>query len=110
MEDVLANVRPELVQYGIPFNCAGGRNRNVYLPRVIRLEQGPREAHIVRMLPSQTLADYEVHAETIAEAFGVARVRMAREGYSHERLLRIELLADDPLDQVLPDHPVALTS
>jgi S-DNA-T family DNA segregation ATPase FtsK/SpoIIIE len=109
MQDLLANVRPELCQYGMPMGCRS-TGRNVYLPTVVCIDDGPPEAHIVRMLPGQRVAEYQAHAATIAEAFGVARVRMAREGHPHEQLVRVELLVDDPLTTPPDEQPVPLTS
>lgn len=112
MQSVLANVHPDLCQYGYSVGCRTS-GRNIYVPHVIDLDFGPPEVHTVRMLPGQTVADYEVHADTIAECFGVARVRMTRltgRGYVEDRLLRIELLVTDPLNTTTGYESKALTS
>lgn len=104
LQDVLANVRgPELVQYGIPFSCAGGRSRSVYVPPVIGVDDGPPEVFTVQLLPGQLPADFEQHAAALAFHLGVARVRVSAVPRTpgSPPLVRLALLEHDPLEDTV---------
>jgi S-DNA-T family DNA segregation ATPase FtsK/SpoIIIE len=103
VQEVLAYVRPELVQYGNPMNC-GGRGRNVYVPQVIGVDDGPPETFTVRMLPGQLPADYEQHAMALAYHLGVTRVRVdpVRRTPGTPPLVQLVLLESDPLLDTFP--------
>lgn len=75
-------------------SCAGISGMST--PGVSSVVLGEPDRLMVRMLPGQTVADYEQHADRIAEAFGVARVRVTKRTRGY---VRIELLNRDPLEQ-----------
>jgi hypothetical protein len=101
LQDVL--VGRELFQYG----HANLGYRTVNVPRVVAFEDGPPPAFIVRPLAGQVVSDFTDHAAAIAECLDVARVRITRQA---DGLIRVELLAVDPLDTVVAEGPALLTS
>jgi DNA segregation ATPase FtsK/SpoIIIE, S-DNA-T family len=98
VQDVLAGVRPELIQYG----KTSQECKTIHVPTVVAADDGPPQAFTIRALPGQTLAHYEAHAQTLAECLDVARARFVRAG---PRLMRLELFETDPL---LDDVPLPL--
>lgn len=106
VEEILANVRPELIQFGQSMNCHS-RGRNVYIPHVVAVDDGPPVAFTIQMLPGQILQDYVQHAATLAECLDVARVRITRSGRG---LVRCELLQSDPLGETATATPALLMS
>jgi hypothetical protein len=101
LQDVL--VGRELFQYG----HANLGYRTVHVPRVIAFHDGPPPAFTVRPVPGQVVADFQDHAAAIAECLQVARVRISRQ---RDGLIRVELLARDPLDTTVNEGPALLSS
>jgi hypothetical protein len=101
LQDVL--VGRELFQYG----HANLGYRTVHVPRVIAFDDGPPPAFTVRPVVGQVVADFTDHAAAIAECLEVARVRITRQPGG---LIRVELLAVDPLDTTVSEGPALLTS
>lgn len=104
VSDILASL--DLIQYGHSLNC-GSKGRNIYLPRIRWVEDGPPRAVIVEMLPGQILGDYQRHAARLGDSLGVARVRMTA---LTPPLLRFELLEKDPLGTTVASLPATLFS
>jgi S-DNA-T family DNA segregation ATPase FtsK/SpoIIIE len=83
-----------------------GAGQVTSVPRVLQVIRGHTVSLMVEVLPGQVLADYAEQSGRIAESMGVARVRVVR---ASARLLRLELLTDDPLRATveLPRQPLA---
>lgn len=95
LQDALAGVRPELIQYG----KTSQECKTIHIPRVVAGELGPPVTFVIQTLPGQVLADYERHAATLAECLGVARLGFVRHGRGR---LRAELIESDPLLDTVP--------
>jgi len=69
----------------------------VSTPTVVGCLPGDPVALIVRLLPGQLPRDVEDQASRLAPAMGAARLRVTPRG---EQYVRVDLLADDPLEAV----------
>lgn len=68
-------------------------------PRIIDITIGPPLIFVVHLLPGQLLADVQAVGHRIAPVLGGRRLRLTQAGGRH---VRIEVLADDPLEHTVP--------